>query len=198
LKYGVIREGHGVNEWPDGKRYRGEWLNDKPHGKGVMFFRNKDEYSGLFAFGLYNGLGDLKIALGERYLGHFDFNKLDGLGIFVSSNKEYYLGEFSQQKRHGRFLYFSQISAKPEYQIWIDDHLEKVIDDISPDNIQERKLIDQMLKSFTVIGTKRLSERSSNTHYQRRGKVRKIVSNVDDSPEHAYGDLIINLLNLSN
>lgn len=201
LKYDVLREGVGVNEWPNGDRYSGEWLNDNPHGNGVLIHKNKDEYHGLFAFGQYSGLGDLKTASTERYLGNFRYNKLDGLGVFVSVNKSYYLGEFSQQKRHGRFLYFSGISAKPEYQIWIDDHLDKTINTDTSDDIQdieERELITQMVASFTVIGIERLKERQSNTHYQIRGRVRKIVSDVDDSPAHAYGDLLINLLNLND
>lgn len=201
IKYGVIRDGKGINEWPNGDRYKGEWLNDNPHGQGYMLRKNKEEYSGQFSFGQYDGLGDLKITTGERYLGSFRFNLLDGLGIYVSSNKEYYLGEFSQHKRHGRFLYFESISSKPEYQIWFNDALEKVIEISETQDtrdIQEKQLINQMIESFTIIAEKRLKQRRSNTHYRMRGKVRKIVSDVDNSPEHAYGDIIINLLNLSH
>ncbi len=195
LKYEVIREGVGANEWPNGDRYRGEWLNDMPHGKGFMQRKNKEEYRGSFAFGQYSGLGDLRTANQERYLGSFRFNYLDGLGIFVSANKEFYLGEFSQNKRHGRFLHFSRLTAKPEYQLWFNDELDKSID---RNNVAEQKLILQMLENFKKTGLKRLQQRSKNTHYQIRGRVRKIVSDVEDTPEHAYGDLIINLLNLSD
>lgn len=197
IKHGVIREGYGVNDWPNGDRYTGEWLNDSPHGKGVMRRQNKDEYQGVFAYGQYSGLGDLKTQSGERYLGAFRFNRLDGLGIFISVNGGYYLGEFSQQKRHGRFLYFSRLSAKPEYQIWFNDNLDKIIDIDSAENTQEQELITQMIESFSLIAKTRLSQRRLNNHYQARGRVRKIISSVEYSPEHAYGDLIINLLNLS-
>jgi len=54
------------------------------------------------------------------------------------------------------------------------------------------------LLSFTEVGRKRLAQRNQNTYYQVRGRVRKLVTDVDDTPEHAYGDLIINLLNMSN
>ncbi len=194
LKYEIIREGTGTNEWPNGDRYSGEWLNDMPHGKGFMQRKDKEEYHGLFAFGQYSGLGDLKTVKQERYLGIFRFNALDGSGILVTVNKEYYLGEFSQNKRHGRFLYFSRLAARPEYQIWFNDELDR---NIGEDDIAEQKLIKQMLQDFIETGRKRLDQRSRNTHYQIRGRVRKLVSDVDDTPEHAYGDLIINLLNLS-
>ncbi len=195
LKYEVIREGMGSNEWPNGDRYHGEWLNDMPHGKGFMQRKGKEEYQGQFLFGQYSGLGDLKTINKERYLGVFRFNALDGLGILITVNNEYYLGEFSQNKRHGRFLYFERLAARPEHHIWFNDELDKII---GKGDIAEQALIEQMLQSFTATGRKRLQQRSENRHYQIRGRVRKLVSNVDDTPEHAYGDLIINLLNLSN
>jgi len=195
LKYEVIREGMGTNKWPNGDRYTGEWLNDMPHGKGFMQRKNKEEYRGLFSFGQYSGLGDLKTINKERYIGIFRFNSLDGLGILITANKEYYLGEFSKNERHGRFLYFSSFTASPKYQIWFNDELDK---DIDKEDIVEHKLISQMVQSFILVGKKRLEERRKNTHYRIRGRVRKIVNDVDETPEHDYGDLIINLLNLTD
>ena len=200
IKYGVIREGNGKNHWPNGDYYSGEWLNDHPHGQGEMLRHNKDKFRGAFAYGQYSGLGELTTKQGERYIGEFRFNRLDGLGLFVSANAEYYLGEFSQQKRHGRFLYFSRLSATPRYQVWIDDELEKVIDLDSEAQIvevTERQLMNQMVEKFIAIGKKRLTQRQLNTHYQIRGRVRRIVSDVEDTPEHAYGDLLINLLDIT-
>jgi len=198
LKFGVMREGDGENEWPNGDRYKGQWLNDSPHGKGLMLRSSKETYQGLFEFGQYSGLGDLKTVTGERYLGQFRFGKLDGPGLFVSTDKEFYLGEFSQGQRHGRFLYFTSLSDKPEYQLWFNDGLEKIIDINDTDYKQQQLLIKELIAGFTVIAEKRLQQRRANTHYQVRGRVRKIVSDVDDSPEHAYGDFIINLLNLEH
>ena len=200
IKYDVIREGKGENSWPNGDTYTGDWLNDLPHGKGSMRRKNKDNYRGSFSYGQYSGLGELILHIGERYIGEFRFNRLDGLGIYVSANDEYYLGEFSQQKRHGRLLYFSGLSAKPKYQLWFEDNLEKVIDIDSNNEIiktPEQQLINQMIGKFEIIAKKRLEQRKKNTHYQIRGRVRKIVSDVDDTVEHTYGDLIINLLNIT-
>ena len=200
IKYGVIREGKGENSWPNGDQYTGDWLNDLPHGKGLMRRKNKNNYRGSFRYGQYSGLGELNLHIGERYIGEFRFNRLDGLGIYISSNGEYYLGEFSQQKRHGRILYFSDLFDQPKYQLWFEDNLEKVIDVDDNNEIigkSEQQLIAQMVKNFTSIAKKRLKERQQNTHYQIRGRVRKIVSDVEDTPEHAYGDLIINLLNIT-
>lgn len=207
IKYEVIRDGKGSNEWPNGDRYTGEWLNDNPDGQGFMLRKNQDQYHGQFAYGQYSGVGDLKTATGERYIGSFRFNQLDGLGLFISANQAYYLGEFSQGKRHGRFLYFPGLTSRPQYQIWFNDALDKIIEmndaevirnTVDVRNTQDQQLIRQLIDSFTVIGKQRLSQRTLNSHYQGRGRVRKTVSDVENTPEDAYGDLIINLLNLSN
>lgn len=29
-----LKSGHGIYSWPDGKLYKGEFLNDKKHGFG--------------------------------------------------------------------------------------------------------------------------------------------------------------------
>ncbi len=196
LKYEVIREGKGANEWPNGDRYRGEWLNDQPHGEGYLVRKNKLEYRGKFAFGQFSGLGDLKTASGERYLGSFRFNQLDGPGLLITSNDEYYLGEFYQGKRHGRILYFTSLSDKPQYQLWFEDELDKNVDMLDPENTAEQKLMKEMIASISQVGQKRLKQRKANMHYRVRGRVRKIVNAVAESPEQVYADYIINLLDL--
>ena len=196
LKYEVIREGKGTNEWPNGDRYRGEWLNDHPHGEGYLIRKNKQEYRGKFAFGQFSGLGDLKTASGDRYLGYFRFNQLDGPGLLITSNDEYYLGEFSQGKRHGRILYFASLSDKPQYQLWFEDELDKNVDMLDPENTAEQKLMKEMIASISQVGQKRLKQRKANMQYRVRGRVRKIVNPVAESPQQVYADYIINLLDL--
>lgn len=44
----MIRFGYGNMEWPgpNGSRYSGYWNNDEPHGQGVFFHENYDQYHG--------------------------------------------------------------------------------------------------------------------------------------------------------
>lgn len=36
--------GYGLYKWSDGKRYEGEWHNNKMHGKGFLVWPDGKEY----------------------------------------------------------------------------------------------------------------------------------------------------------
>lgn len=38
--------GKGVFSWLDGRRYEGEYENDKKHGKGIFVWPNGSKYDG--------------------------------------------------------------------------------------------------------------------------------------------------------
>ena len=41
-----VREGYGVQVWPDGSRYEGCWKNDVADGLGKLINKEGDEYQG--------------------------------------------------------------------------------------------------------------------------------------------------------
>jgi len=41
-----MRDGIGVQIWPDGSVYEGYWKNDKAHGVGRLIHADKDIYEG--------------------------------------------------------------------------------------------------------------------------------------------------------
>ena len=43
---GNLRNGFGVQTWPDGAKYEGEWVNGKAHGKGKFTHVDGDIYEG--------------------------------------------------------------------------------------------------------------------------------------------------------
>lgn len=43
-----MRDGIGIQQWPDGSKYEGEWLEDKAHGKGTLVHADGDIYEGYF------------------------------------------------------------------------------------------------------------------------------------------------------
>ena len=43
---GNIRQGLGVQKWPDGAVYSGFWANNKAEGRGKFIHVNGDEYEG--------------------------------------------------------------------------------------------------------------------------------------------------------
>lgn len=48
-------------EWPDGRHYKGEYLNDKRHGFGVFKWPNGRIYTGPWVNGRQHGLGFIEI-----------------------------------------------------------------------------------------------------------------------------------------
>jgi Uncharacterized protein conserved in bacteria len=43
---GNMRDGWGVQVWPDGAKYEGEWKNNKAHGKGKFWHVDGDIFEG--------------------------------------------------------------------------------------------------------------------------------------------------------
>lgn len=64
-------EGVGVYTWSDGRKYEGEYKDDKKHGYGIYIWADKREYQGWWFKGKQHGLGryyasnDLKYGLWE-------------------------------------------------------------------------------------------------------------------------------------
>lgn len=66
-------------KWSNGKRYYGDWLNDKMMGKGVLI-----------------------ISQNERYEGGFKDGKFHGKGKYIFPNYQVYEGEWKKGKPHGK------------------------------------------------------------------------------------------------
>lgn len=50
-------EGMGVYTWQDGRRYEGQYRDDKKHGYGVYTWADMRQYSGMWFKGKQHGLG---------------------------------------------------------------------------------------------------------------------------------------------
>ena len=127
-------EDRDVNEWyyihNDTKRYKGEWKNGKPNGKGAMeFIKNKatgfdgkelKETSVIectFVDGLANGYGR---QIFERtyekmvpyYEGDFKNNNQHGYGEYHYGTGDYYKGEFREGKFNGQGIDYDHKTNK--------------------------------------------------------------------------------------
>lgn len=49
--------GVGVYKWADGRKYEGEWLNGKMHGKGKFTWADGKSYEGDYANDKRHGFG---------------------------------------------------------------------------------------------------------------------------------------------
>ena len=87
----------------------GEGLDKKPHGYGIMFYKNGNiEYEGDFIDGKYEGNGTHYNEDGEYYIGQWKNGLVHGKGIvYYKNGKIKYEGELLNGKRegYGKFFY---------------------------------------------------------------------------------------------
>jgi len=96
------RDGYGVLYDKDNNiKYKGDWKNDKKHGKGIQYFES-GTYSGLFINGLRHGNGKYEWRNGDIYEGKFKEGHFTGKASFVNNlTKDKYVGGFLHFKKTG-------------------------------------------------------------------------------------------------
>lgn len=86
--------------------YKGEILNEKPEGKGVLTKTNTWVYEGEFKNGERHGKGTITyLRSGEVYVGDWKNDKRDGLGTWFAddtSSRIVYEGEWKNDLPHGK------------------------------------------------------------------------------------------------
>lgn len=85
--------------------YRGQCLNDMPHGSGKISYNNGDTIIGAFKNGVLAGLGTYRSAGGNVYEGSWLDGKRHGSGTFKWARGSHYVGEWMQDKKNGRGTY---------------------------------------------------------------------------------------------
>jgi hypothetical protein len=106
-----------VNTWyaiEDGKaRYKGEWKNELPNGKGIKHFYKSDSYiEGSFVDSFAEGYGkQIFEQTWEKtvpyYEGEFKRNQWHGKGEYHYGDGCYYKGEWKDSKFHGQGAAYS-------------------------------------------------------------------------------------------
>lgn len=103
---GDLKEGFGVQTWPDQSRYIGLWKDDQMHGFGSFEFRNGDVYKGLFENGVMQGLGMLKTEEDQVYRGKWESDSQNGWGFETWQNGQHFSGEYKNGTKQGYGHYF--------------------------------------------------------------------------------------------
>ena len=123
-----LREGKGVQTWPDGSKYtgywkdgmangkgrlihadgdvfEGDWDNDKAQGQGLYMHADGSQYKGEWGDDKQHGYGVETWADGARYEGHYEHGKKHGMGKFKWIDGSTYNGEFFYNNIHGKGVY---------------------------------------------------------------------------------------------
>lgn len=98
----VIREEVFIGE---GRRYRGDLLDGKPHGVGKEVWPDGSSYEGMYHFGTRTGEGVFVWPDKSVYRGNFIDNEMQGYGIFEWGNGNKYEGMWNKSKMHGEGKY---------------------------------------------------------------------------------------------
>ena len=102
---GEERYGRGVQQWLDGSRYEGYFIDGKANIKGKLFHSNGDTYDGEWRNNKANGYGIYLHVGGEYYDGQWKDDKQDGKGKETWIDGSSYEGEYNSGKRHGKGIF---------------------------------------------------------------------------------------------
>jgi hypothetical protein len=95
----------GFLSLPDGTRYRGELVDNTPHGKGYMIWSDGKAYQGDFVNGIMQGTGIVYYVDGGIYQGAVMCNVRWGKGRMYFASGEIYQGEFAHDLMQGTGTY---------------------------------------------------------------------------------------------
>lgn len=104
-QYELIKQGIGTQEWPDGAKYSGDWVNGKSEGRGKFFHVNGDIYEGEFKNGSANGSGVYHHYNGSKYEGTFVNDIKEVFGKEQWEDGSFYEGNFKEGQKHGHGTY---------------------------------------------------------------------------------------------
>jgi len=102
---GRRRDGNGVQVWPAGQRYEGQFVRDGVHGHGCYSQADGLTYAGQWSSGKKHGDGRETFPDGTEYEGQYKTNDWSGKGKFVCSNGSVYEGQFWENMIHGEGAY---------------------------------------------------------------------------------------------
>ena len=118
LEYdGGIYRGETLNGKPHGKglifyastdpryKFNGYWKDGKRHGKGLMEWRNGDQYVGNWGNGMENGEGECMYANGDKYAGYWKNGEPSGEGTCIYANGNKYVGHWENGIWNGKGCY---------------------------------------------------------------------------------------------
>ncbi|XP_030228460.1 ankyrin repeat and MYND domain-containing protein 1 [Gadus morhua] len=123
--WGDMRQGHGVQEWPDGSRYEGEYLNGLRHGPGRFTWRNGECYEGAFHRDYRHGEGVYSWPSGHKFTGKFYLNKKDGFGRKEFPDGSSFQGLYHAHQKFGPGV-LTHPDGRQDVGLWRGEHLVRL------------------------------------------------------------------------
>eukprot|EP00357_Protocruzia_adherens_P022715 CAMPEP_0115042120 /NCGR_PEP_ID=MMETSP0216-20121206/46085_1 /TAXON_ID=223996 /ORGANISM="Protocruzia adherens, Strain Boccale" /LENGTH=382 /DNA_ID=CAMNT_0002424191 /DNA_START=565 /DNA_END=1713 /DNA_ORIENTATION=- len=123
---GNMRHGQGTYWTSEGvnklrRLYTGDWENDMRHGRGTYFFKNEDRYDGYWFENKQHGEGRMIYANGDIYEGQWNQGTRSGYGVLTKRNGDHYEGHWVDDKREGQGSFFFSAKRKLFIGEWVND-----------------------------------------------------------------------------
>lgn len=81
--------GYGVIEWADGRKYEGQYENDKKQGHGTFYWADGRKYVGGWKNGKQHGKGEYYLQSGDKKYGEWmDGKRIKWIDESAAKNKE--------------------------------------------------------------------------------------------------------------
>jgi hypothetical protein len=89
----------GIYQWSDGRKYEGEWKNNKMEGNGIFTWPDNRRYEGEYIDDKKEGHGVFYWPDGRKYDGDWKNGKQHGVGTYTSASGKTREGEWAEGKR---------------------------------------------------------------------------------------------------
>ncbi|KAM9385759.1 ankyrin repeat and MYND domain-containing protein 1-like [Pholidichthys leucotaenia] len=117
--------GGGVQEWYDGSRYEGEFVNGLKHGRGKYSWRNGEYYEGSFYKDYRHGGGVHCWPTGHRFIGKFYLNRKEGYGQQVFPDGATFDGLYHNDRRFGPGV-LNYSDGRQDVGLWLGQRLVRL------------------------------------------------------------------------
>ncbi|MED6276468.1 hypothetical protein CHARACLAT_003353 [Characodon lateralis] len=119
------RQDVGVQEWPDGSKYEGEFLDGFKHGKGRYSWRNGECYEGFFYKDFKHGDGVYCWPTGHKFTGKFYLNRKEGYGHLSFPGGAIFQGLYYSDQRFGPGV-VTYPDGRQDVGFWLGQRLLKL------------------------------------------------------------------------
>ncbi|KAK8945317.1 hypothetical protein KSP40_PGU010440 [Platanthera guangdongensis] len=139
-------DGHGVETWTEGSKYKrqfkkglshgfgvyqdhasvlyaGEWVNGQSHGYGMQTYEDGSCYVGQYKCGLKHGSGHFQFRNESAHAGEYFAGKMHGFGVYRFPDGQRYEGAWREGNRKGLRM-CSSAHGEPQSGLWDDDFLK--------------------------------------------------------------------------